>query len=200
MTTLFHSPKSRSSAVAALVRELDADIEIRTVSIPRIDGTGGVDPANPHPEGKVPYLVDGTEEVRERGAIMAYLTDRFPEAGLGPVVGEAGRGAYLSWLSYYQGVIEPVILLDYTGYQHPAVHSAIRDFDTMIDTLTRALEPGPWLLGERFSAADLLCSSPFLWFPDMIKDRPVIADWVARCTARPGVQATMAADEAALAA
>jgi glutathione S-transferase len=200
MTTLYHSPNSRSSAVAALVRELQADVEIRVVSIPRMDGTGGADAANPHFEKKVPYLVDGAEEVHERGAIMAYLTDRFPAAGLGPLPGEAGRGAYLSWLSYYQGVMEPVILMQYAGVTHPAVHAAIRDFDTMMERLDATLSRGPWLLGDRYSAADLLCSSPFLWFSEMAEGWPVVKDWVARCAARPGMVATQAADREAMAA
>ncbi|GAB1378523.1 glutathione S-transferase family protein [Pararhodobacter aggregans] len=200
MATLFHSHNSRSSALVTLIDELGAEVEIREVTIPRIDGSGGRDPANPHPEGKVPYLVDGDEQVRERGAIMLYLTDKFPAAGLGPLPGQKGRGAYLSWLAYYQGVIETVLLLDYAQIDHPALHAAIRDKAVMFAQLEAALAKGPWLLGERFSAADLLCVSPFLWFPDFIPDMPLIRDWVERCGARPSVQRTLARDAAVAAA
>lgn len=184
MAILYHAPQSRSDAVVSLVRLLDADIEIREVSIPRQDGSGGPDPQNPHPEKKVPYLVDGDEAVRERGAIMLYLTDAYPKAGLGPRAGEPGRGAYLSWLAYYQGVMEPVILLHWAQIQHPALQASLRDFDTMLARLSEALSHGPFLLGERFSAADILCCSPFLWFPDLLPDNAAIRDWVARCTER----------------
>lgn len=196
MPTLYHSHFSRSSTLVAVVDELGADIEIREVTIPRQDGSGGRDPANPHPEGKVPYLIDGDEHLFERGAIILYLTDKYPEAGLGPIEGEPGRGAYLSWLFYYHGVIEPVLLLDYAKLSHPALHAAIRDTAAMTERLTAALSKGPWLLGERFSAADLLCSSPFLWMPDFTPDVPVIRDWVRRCSERASIRRTQARDAA----
>ena len=196
MATLFHSHNSRSSALVTLIDELGAEVEIREVTIPRIDGSGGRDPGNPHPEGKVPYLVDGDEHLRERGAIMLYLTDKFPGAGMGPLPGQPGRGAYLSWLFYYHSVIETVLLLDFAQVNHPAFQAAIRDSGVMFAQLEAALAKGPWLLGERFSAADLLCVSPFLWFPDFIPDVPLIRDWVARCGARESVQRTLARDRA----
>ncbi|MEN3792435.1 glutathione S-transferase family protein [Fulvimarina sp. MAC3] len=184
MATLYHSPQSRSDTVMTLVRMLKADVEIREVTIPRQDGSGAPDPDNPHPEKKVPYLVDGDEAVRERGAIMLYLTDAFPKAKLGPLPGEAGRGAYLSWLFYYQGVMEPVIILKWAGLSHPAVTSSLRDFDRVVANLSEALAKGPWLLGDRFSAADMLCSSPFVWFPDLMPDNEAIQSWSARCAER----------------
>ncbi|NNU81031.1 glutathione S-transferase family protein [Halovulum dunhuangense] len=188
MATLYHAPRSRSSSVLALIDELGADIDICEVTIPRQDGTGGPDPRNPHPDGKVPYLVDGDERIHERGAIMLHLTDSHPKARLGPRHGEAGRGAYLSWLFYYQGVMEPVIILHWAQLSHPALTATLRDFDAMILRLTGALEHGPYLLGDRFSAADILCSSPFLWFPEMLPDNPVLVDWVGRCAARPSIR------------
>lgn len=184
MPTLYYSPKSRSDTVVTLIRLLRAAVSLREVSIARQDGSGARDPANPHPEGKVPYLTDGDEAVRERGAIMLYLTDRYPDAGLGPLPGEAARGTYLSWLFYYQGIIEPLLILEWAGVSHPAVTAGLRDVATMIERLAESLRRGPWLLGDRFSAADLLCSSPFLWFTDMLPDEPVIRDWVARCAER----------------
>lgn len=184
MPVLYHAPHSRSEIAATLARMLSPDIEIREVTIPRQDGSGGVDPTNPHPEKKVPYLVDGTEAVRERGAIIVYLTDAYPEAKLGPLPGEAGRGAYLSWLSYYQGVMEPLILLQWAGLSHPVLTASLRDLDTVYARLEDALDPGPWLLEDRFSAADMLCASPFLWLPDLTPDNRVIQAWVARCAER----------------
>lgn len=189
MLTLFHAPNSRSSTILALLKELDAldKVAIHTVDIPRQDGSGRRDPANPHPEGKVPFLTDGKDWVRERGAIVAYLCERFPEAGLAPMPGEALRGRFLSWLVYYQGVMEPVVLGQMMGIEHPAFYATFRDTATMTARLTEALSEGPYLLGERFSAADLLLHSPFAWFPQMCPDVPVIRDWVARCAARPSM-------------
>ena len=96
MLTLFHSPQSRSSRIIRLLFELDVidQVEIRNVTIPRQDGTGQIDPENPHPEGKVPLLVHDGCMIRESNAIILYLTDLFPSA-LAPVVGDADRGSYL---------------------------------------------------------------------------------------------------------
>jgi len=188
MATLYHAPNSRSSSLVALVEELGADAEIKEVTIPRHDGSGAPDPQNPHPEKKVPYFVDGDERIRERGAIVLYLTDKFPEAGLGPIEGQPGRGDYLSWLFYYQGVMEPVLVLRFTGLTHPALTAMFRDYDAMTDRLARVLEKQPYLLGERYSAADLLCSSPFSWAPDLMPDNAAIRDWVARCAGRQAVR------------
>ena len=184
MPVLYHSPQSRSDTVVALVRLLGADVELREVTIPRQDGSGAPDPANPHPEKKVPFLVDGDEAVRERGAIMVYLTDAYPSAELGPLPGAPGRGAYLSWMAYYQGVMEPLIILKWANIEHAAITAGLRNFDTMVERLREPLQQGQWLLGERFSAADMLCSSPFHWFAEMMPDDAVIRDWVARCARR----------------
>ncbi|WP_010412925.1 glutathione S-transferase family protein [Citromicrobium sp. JLT1363] len=188
MLTLYHSPQSRSDTVVDLVRMLGADVDIREVTIRRQDGSGAQDPANPHPEKKVPYLVDGDEHVRERGAIMLYLTDKYPQAKLGPLAGEAGRGAYLSWLAYYQGVMEPLLILQWAEVSHPVVTDGLGDMERMLGTLATRLRQGPWLLGERFSAADMLLSSPFQWFGDALPAGPEVRDWVDRCAKQVSAQ------------
>ena len=185
MLTLYHAPMSRSNSIVTLIEMMGIrdKVKIVEVDIPRQDGSGGIDPANPHPEGKVPYLVDGADHIRERGAIIAWLTDMFPESGLGRGVGDPQRGAYLSWLFYYQGVIEPVGLLHFLKIEHPALTATFRDYPTMLDQIERALAEGPFLLGQRFSAADLLCASPFIFFGEAMPVTPSIKAWVERCAA-----------------
>ncbi len=191
MLTLYHSPNSRSTSVVQLLHELGATdrVEVKTVTIPRQDGSGARDPANPHPEGKVPYLVGDSDHVRERGAIILYLTDMFPEAGLAPLPGDPQRGEYLSWLFWYQGVLEPVVILSWAKVEHPMIHASLRDYDTAIQRMDEVLSRQPYLLGERFSAADLLCAGPFAWFGDQLVLTPAIRDWVARCQDRDSVRA-----------
>lgn len=191
MLTLYHAPNSRSTSVIELIEEMGiADqIEIVTVTIPRQDGSGGSDPQNPHPEKKVPYLVNGNDHIRERGAIMVYLTDMFPDNGLGRAAGDPQRGEYLSWLFYYQGVIEPIAILHFAGLEHPAIQASLRDYDTMLSRLNEVLTKQPYLLGDSFSAADLLCSGPFAWFGDQLPSTPAIEAWVARCQDRDSVRA-----------
>ncbi|GBU18401.1 MULTISPECIES: glutathione S-transferase family protein [Methylobacterium] len=186
MLTLFHSPNSRSTRIVALLKELDAldRVRIEIVTIPRRDGSGGRDPRNPHPDGKVPLLVEDGVQIWESSAIVQHLADLFPEAGLAIPVGHKLRGAYLSWLAWYAGVVEPVFVLETTGLKHPVLDATFRGRAEMEARLTQALSESPYLLGERFTAADLLLHSPYAWFgkPGV----PVIEAWVDRCADRPG--------------
>lgn len=119
MITLFHHPKTRSTRFIFLLEELEVPYQIQVVSIRKRDGTGAVDPANPHPLGKVPAISDNGSVVFESPAIALYLTDKFARNGLGPLPGEARRGAYLSWLSYYGGVLEPAFLSKFMNTEVP---------------------------------------------------------------------------------
>ncbi len=110
MLTLFHAPKSRSSRFIWLIEELGLPYALRVVTIRRGDGSGALDPANPHPHGKVPVVVDGTTTIFESPAIALYLTDAFPAKGLGPKIGGPARGAYLSGLAYYGDGMEPAFM------------------------------------------------------------------------------------------
>lgn len=129
MLTLYHAPHSRSTRIVQPAVELGIieQIEVRIVSIPRQDGSGGADPANPHPDKKVPVLVHDGEMIWESPAIIVYLTDMFPESGFAPLPGEQGRGTYLSWLAYYGDVIEPALIFQMAGLKHPLLDVTFPD-------------------------------------------------------------------------
>ncbi|NIZ15047.1 glutathione S-transferase family protein [Phaeobacter sp. HF9A] len=198
MLTLYHSPNSRSTSILVLIEELGItdQIDVVDVTVARQDGSGGPDTRNPHPEKKVPYLISGDDHVRERGAIIAYLTDLFPAAGLGRPISDPQRGEFLSWLFYYQGVMEPVLVLDWAKIEHPALHATFRDLDAVFARLAEALEQQPYLLGETYSAADLLLSSPFQWLPDAAPKVPRIQAWIERCSNRPALASVMERERA----
>lgn len=200
MLTLYHAPLSRSSRIVWLAYELGImdKIDIVTVTTRRRDGSGGPDPRNPHPEGKVPLLVHDGAEIWESSAIILYLTDLFPETGLGPAVGDPLRGPYLSWLAYYGDVVEPVLVLHAAEVEHPLLATTFRGMGELASRLSTALAGSPFLLGERFTAADLLLSSPFTWSPDWIPDVPAIRDWVSRCGAQPSAAQMAEFDRKAL--
>ena len=124
MLTLFHGPKSRSSRIVTLIDEMGiADrVAIRPMNIVRMDGSGGRDPANPHPEGKVPALLteDGSV-ITETAAIMLYLTQAFPDSGMAPAPGTPGYGAFLTWMVWYGSVMEPVLVVEGAGLVPGAV-------------------------------------------------------------------------------
>ena len=196
MLTLYHSPRTRSSRIVQLVHELGAldRVEIRPVGIMRQDGSGGRDAANPHPEGKVPILVHDGVEIWESNAIMLYLTEIFPEAGLGIAPGDPQRGRFLSWLAWYGDVMEPVLVHRFAGLSHPALTATFRGFDEMAARLTAALSDDDWLVGGRHTAADLLLVSAFTFAPEMMPSTPALDAWVARCQARPSVAFIQAYD------
>ena len=202
MPTLYHAPLSRSTSILVLIEEMGiADrIDVQEINVARADGSSGPDTRNPHPEKKVPYLTNGEDHVRERGAIVAYLTDMFPEAGLGRPVGHPQRGAFLSWLFYYQGVMEPVLVLDRAKLDHPMLHATFRDLDAVFARLSEALDGSPYLLGDHYSSADLLLSSPFQWLPDATPQQPSVQAWIRRCADRPAVKAIAERERLALTA
>ncbi|MBL4810874.1 MAG: glutathione S-transferase family protein [Rhodobacteraceae bacterium] len=198
MLQLFHCPQTRSTRILWLLEELGKrdEVTVKQVGIARADGSASADPRNPHPDGKVPLLVHDGAEISESAAITLYLTDMFPQAGLGRAVGDPQRGPYLTWLHYYGGVIEPVLVVKFSSMEPDAMFtSSFRGFDEMGDRLANALENQPYLLGDSFSAADLLIAAPFISFAALMPDRPVLKDWVARCAARPLFAKTSAEDQ-----
>lgn len=198
MLTLFHSPQSRSSAIVTLVEEMGIQdwIDVREVTIPRMDGSGGRDPANPHPEGKVPALVHDGQVITERGAIILHLTSLFPDSGMAPKVGTPEWGVFAAWMAWYQGVLEPTFIMEAAGFSHPWMTAAVRDHKTAVARMRAALDKGPWIMGDTYSAADLLLHGPYVWFPDAAPDDPVVRDWIERCKARPA-RAKVLEDDAA---
>jgi glutathione S-transferase len=103
MITLVHAPRSRSSTFLWLLEEIGAPYRIQYVSIRRGDGSGSLDASNPHPHGKVPVLQVDSTVIFEQSAIALHLADQYPDADLGPHLGEPARGCFLSLLSYYSG-------------------------------------------------------------------------------------------------
>jgi glutathione S-transferase len=195
MLTLYHAPQSRSSRIIWLLEELGAPYAIRLTDIPRMDGTGAPDPTNPHPDQKVPALVDDGELVTESSAIVLYLTDKFPAAGLGPLIGDAQRGPYLSWLAYYAGVIEPVVTLEFAGLaDHEVMRRTFRDRAAMERRILTALATGPHVLGEKFSGVDVLLASMGQFMRTLLPAGAVIDAYLERCNSRPALARARAKD------
>jgi len=185
--TLFHAPQSRSGGVLALLEEIGADYELSVLDLrhgeQRKDGYLAVNPM-----GKVPAIVHDGALVTEQGAVYAYLADLHPESGLAPAIGDRLRGPYLRWLFFYGSSFEPAIV-DRSLKREPAAPatSPYGDYDTMLTTLTDQLARGPYLLGDRFSAADVLWGGALRWTTrfKLVPELPVIVDYVARVTSRP---------------
>lgn len=195
MLRLHHAPRSRSSRIVWLLEELGADCEIVYTNITRQDGSGDEDEANPHPDKKVPALVHNGTLITESSAIVLYLTDLFPEAGLGPKPNDPKRGQYLSWLFYYSGVIEPVVTFEFAGLgENPALIRTFRGRAEMDRRIMEALKQGPYLLGDTFSGVDLLIASMGAWARQMLPTGKLMDDYLARCNSRPALRASFAKD------
>jgi glutathione S-transferase len=195
---LYHAPNTRSSATLPLLDELGADYELRHLDMKAGEQRGPAYLAI-NPMGKVPALVHDGAIITEQVAIYLYLADLFPEAGLAPPIGDPLRGPYLRWLVFYGSSFEPAFIDRALKREPgPAMSVPYGDFDTMLATALGALEPGPYLLGDRFSAADLLWGSSLAlmrgW--NLVPDLPVIRAYVERHEARPSVIKAKAADAA----
>ncbi|MEY4556623.1 MAG: hypothetical protein RL093_1742 [Pseudomonadota bacterium] len=194
MLTLFHAPQSRSSRIVWLLEEIGADYDIRRVHIFRaMTGAGGRDAANPHPDGKVPALAHKDALVTESAAVALYLTDLFPEAGLGAAVGSAERAAYVTWLAWTAGEMEPAYWAKISG-QTDGDPVAQARYDAVIARLFGALERGPYLMGERFTAVDVMVGSALSWGREYSPESPLLDAYLARIMGRPANAVATAKD------
>lgn len=200
MLTLVHSPRSRSSSFLWLLEEVGQPYDIQYVSIRRGDGSGALDPANPHPHGKVPLLKDGGAIVFEQTAIALYLADKFPTARLGPAIGDPARGVFLSMLAYYSGVIEPAFTSKFLQFSVPRGTAGWVDCDEAMDFINARLAAQPYIAGDNFTAADVLYAGAFALFMNSpllsAKKSKQLEQYVERCTSRPA-RARAAAKDAA---
>jgi len=194
--TLYHSPNTRSLGTRILLEELGVDYRLHVLNMQAGEHRK---PAylTINPMGKVPAIMHDGALVTEQGAIYLYLADAFPAAGLAPPIGDPLRGPYLRWLFFYGSAFEPA-LVD-RAMQRDAGRAAMSpygDFDTMFGTLTTQLGRGPYLLGEQFSAADVLWGTALGWTTQfkLIPEQADIAAYVARITGRPSVARVRALD------
>ena len=152
-----------------------------------------------NPMGKVPALVDGEAKVAESAALCAYVAERCPEAKLAPPVGDPARGRYLHWLFFAAGCIEPAYTQKFTKLALAESTAGWGSFDRVVDVLEQAVQPGPWLLGENFSAADIMVGADLHFGMTLLKivpPRPAFTAYVGRCSERPAFKRAVAIEAA----
>ena len=194
--TLFHAPNSRSCAVRFLLEELGAAYDLHVLDL-RKNEQRAPDYLAINPMGKVPAIRHGDALVTELPAIFIYLADLFPAAGLAPAIGAPLRGPYLRWLAFYGSSFEPAIV-DLAMKREPTPPSMCPygDYDTVLATLTGQLRAGPYLLGERFSAADVLWGNSLGWITmfKLVPELPEITAYMDRVNSRPAARRAADAD------
>lgn len=196
---LYHRAPSRSAMVRWMLEELGVPYEVRIVETSAS--------ANPSPElmalnpmGKVPVLTHGATVVSEVSAICCYLADRFPAAGLAPAIDDPRRGPYLKWLFFAPGCIEPAVIqraMKWPDGPRGMLGWASYD-DTMQVLADAAINATPWLLGERFTAADVVVGGQVRWGLQFgtIPRHPALEAYAHRLGERPALQRQMALDAA----
>lgn len=189
----YHNPQSRAQMAHLMLEEAGAPY--RTVLIDFAKGEHKTPEFLAiNPMGKLPTIVHRGVVVTETAAIIAYIADAFPAAGLAPPVGDPSRGAYYRWLFFGAGCIEPALLDKMMNRPPVERKSAVGwgSYDEVVATLKTALAKGPYLLGERFSAADVYVGSQIRWAMMFgapgLKGEKVFDDYVARLSARPAAK------------
>ncbi len=198
----YHNPRSRAQIAHWMLEEVGAAYRIHPIDFDKGEHKTPQFLAI-NPMGKLPTIVHRGTVVTETAAIIAYLADAFPGAGLAPRNDDPARGAYFRWLFFGAGCIEPA-LID-VMLKRPPVEAKMAlgygSYDDVVAVLRKALSPGPYLLGDRFTAADVYVGSELNWAMMFgapgLKGEPVIDDYVARLTTRPAYRRVAPATEAA---
>lgn len=184
----YHNPRSRSATVHWMLEELGLSYRIEPVEM--VPG-GARSPAvlAVNPMGKIPTITHRGVTVTETPAVLAYLADLKPQAGLAPAVGEPARGAYYRWLVFGAAAFEPAVID--AMLKRPGVDKRMAgwgEYDDVLTTLRGELSGREWLAGDRFSAADLYIGASLAWTGMFgapgVKGDPVFDAYVARCTDR----------------
>jgi glutathione S-transferase len=195
---LYHAAPSRSSIVRWMLEEIGEPYDLHLLKL----GDGDqfkADYLAVNPMGKVPALDHDGVVITEAAAICTYLADAFPQARLNVPIGDPRRGVYLKWLFFGPGCVEPAMIDRAAPRAEPPRRGMLGygDFDTVMKVLATAMAPGPYLMDEHFTAADVVIGSTLRWGTmfKLIPERPEFAAYVGRLGERPALQRAVALDQ-----
>ncbi len=194
---LFWCPRTRAVRAVWLLEEAGLDyervlIDVRDPASREIEGFKRASPM-----GKVPALEDGEVAMAESAAIALYVADRYPQAGLSPAIDDPDRGRFLYWMFFAPAVVEPAMVEKFGDHKPNRGQHGWGDFDSMIEVFERGVTPGPWLLGERFSAADIMGGSTAVFMRQfgIMPESKALHDYADRCLERPAYQRALKLDQ-----
>lgn len=185
--TLYYNPQSRAGGTRWLLEELGVPYEMKPVDYE--DGSMRTPEfLAMSPLGKIPLVVDDGQPVTESVAIAIHLADKYKKPNdLAPAVTDPQRGEYLRWTVFYANV-EAAITQKFMGFEMPRRQAGWGSYDLVVEALQkRAAKTSPWLLGDRFTAADVVLGGGlnyammFKIFPEL----PEFTAYVDRLKARP---------------
>ena len=199
----YTNPMSRGRIVRWMLEEVGQPYQ--TVLLDYATTMKGPEYLAINPMGKVPALKHGDAVVTECAAICAYLADAFPEAGLAPAPGDKLRAPYFRWMFFAAGPVEAAVTNKALGFQLPEEKQATAGYgslEAVTDALERAVSQGDFILGDRFSAADVYLGSHIGWGMQFgtIEKRPIFGAYAARIFARDAAIRAKEIDDALIAA
>jgi glutathione S-transferase len=194
----FHYPLSRARIVHWMLEELGAPYSVKLINMEKGEHKRPEFLAV-NPMGKLPAIQHGSTIITEAGAICAYLADAFPSANLAPTPTSPERGTYYRWMFFGSGCVEPAItdrLFNRPQVERPSA-LGYGSYDDAINTVEKALTPGPFILGERFSAADVYVGSQIMWGMRMkaLEPRPTFQKYVGMLMERPAFKRVLAQND-----
>jgi len=196
--TLYHAAPSRSSIVRWMLEEIGEPYDIHLLRLMNGDQLRP-DYLAINPMGKVPALKHDDVVITEAAAICTYLADAFPRAGLSVPIGDPRRGIYLKWLFFGPGCVEPAITDCAFPRQGEPRRSTLGygDFDTLMNVLAKAVAKGPYIMGQQFTAADVVICSTMRWgmMFNLLPKRPEFVNYAARLEKRPALQRATGLDQ-----
>jgi len=186
---LYRSVASRSITPLWMLEELGLAYKMETVDI----RTGAQkDPAylRLNPMGKVPTLTVGETVVTETAAICLFLADRYSYGAMAPTIEDPARGAFLRWTVFATAVLEPAMIAHELGLEAPAHHIGWGAYEDAVHTTVSALGDRSFLLGERFTAADVMLGSVIAvgLFTKRLPAEAALVAYNTRLGARPAFQ------------
>jgi len=195
---LFWAPQTRAVRAVWMLEEAGVDYDMELVDIRNPDRKDSDEFLDASPLGKVPALVDGDVRLAESAAICIYVADRYAAGTLAPLADDAMRGKFLYWALYTPAVIEPAMGEKFNKVEPNRGRNGWGDFDAMIQTFDDALDGRDWILGEQFTAADVMLgsSATFMRMFEMLPNTRNLSAYADRCIERPAYRNAMAATNA----
>lgn len=203
MLTIHHSPFSRSMRVVWLCEELGIDYRLETVEM-FSDAMKRPAYLAVHPLGKVPAIEDGDFVLWETGAILQYLDAKYGGSALIPPRETEAGALALQWMEYGENPLTVIMgeIAAHSGpmpeeRRIPALVERGREIaPSLVGVVERALDEGPWILGDAFCAADIMLAfglhiAAHLGYVD--DSTPRVRAYCERATARPAFQRAAAA-------
>jgi glutathione S-transferase len=195
---LYHAVPSRSMIVHWMLEELGEPFELEILDM-QAEEHKTAEYLALNPMGKVPTLRHGNTIVTESAAICAYLADAFPEAGLGIPADSPLRGPYLRWLFFAPVTAEPAILWKSLGKVTTEIdYLPFADIETVAETLRGAVSGRKFIVGDHFTAADVMIGSTIMWglkLAPVLPELPELLTYWEQLEARPAWQKSNTADQ-----